>query len=472
METARRAKRGTYTAVGVMVLLLAVALFYAVTYQRARTTTAPSTTTTAVSYPLTSDWLTYHLDNLRDGDYSFLPPIASPSLKWKATFDGAVYSEPLVFDGSVFIATESDTVYSVSAATGAVEWTESLGTPAPLSTLLCGDIDPVGITGTPVIDPSANTLYVVAMEKGQGYTLFALNTSSGSVLWSERIDPPGFNFTVEQERGALTLYDGVVYVPFGGFAGDCGQYHGWVVGYPANGTSATLDYQVPSGREAGIWTPGGVVVSTSGKLYLATGNSASRTVFDYGEADIELRPNLTVVSYFAPQDWVVLNDNDLDLGSLPPVLLSDGLLFQIGKQGIGFLLNSTALGGVGGQLYSANICGNGFGSWGAEAFYNDSVYVPCDNGMFAISVHGGASPSFGASWNDTGFNCGPPILAAGALWTIDVDNGTLLALNPETGATLFTASIGQQSSRFTTPSAGDGLLYAAAGDTVFAFSPQ
>ena len=168
-------------------------------------------------------WLTYHNNNGRDGYDTSLPNIDSPSLSWKTKVDGEVYAEPLFFDGAVYVATENDTVYALNVATGAVQWREPLGIPAnstkpPLACPPNGpNITPtIGITGTPVIDPASGTMYVVALINGTGYRMFALSVNTGEVRWSSAISPGGFDYLVQEQRGALALANGVVYVPFGG----------------------------------------------------------------------------------------------------------------------------------------------------------------------------------------------------------------------------------------------------------------
>jgi len=82
--------------------------------------------------------------------------------KWSVPVDGLLYAAPLLAAGRVFAATESDTVYAFDAATGGLAWQRHLADPMRGSQLPCGNIDPTGITGTPVIDPAGSTLYVVA----------------------------------------------------------------------------------------------------------------------------------------------------------------------------------------------------------------------------------------------------------------------------------------------------------------------
>ncbi len=109
--------------------------------------------------------------------------------------DGQLYGEPLALGDLVYVATEDDIVYALSAATGAIAWSARLGTPVPSKLLPCSNINPiVGITGTPVIDPARREIFVVADELKNGrptHVLTGLNTASGQVELSQDVDPPG-----------------------------------------------------------------------------------------------------------------------------------------------------------------------------------------------------------------------------------------------------------------------------------------
>jgi len=237
----------------------------------------------------------YHGDLIHNGYDPDEPTYQSlaPTLAWNSpTLNGASYGEPLVYGGLVYAVTENNSVYALSVTTGQIVWRENLGTPVPGNTLPCGDIDPSGITGTPVIDPNAGEIFVVAyLYPPQHHVLFALNLRTGSVVFQRIVDPPGVDPSVEQERGALSLANNTVYIPFGGLAGDCAQYHGYVLGVHEDNSSATLSYAVPSQREAGIWAPSGISIDSTG-VYAATGNSASNPAFDFGNAVIHLSFNL------------------------------------------------------------------------------------------------------------------------------------------------------------------------------------
>ena len=432
--------------------------------------------TSSSSLSVSGDWLTYHGSNLRDGTDVTLPGVGSLSVAWKSAVDAPVYAEPLAFAGSVFVATENDTVYSISATSGAVQWSQHLGTPADslAAPYACQgnhpDIEPtIGITGTPVIDPASDTIYVAALLNESGYGLYAINANTGQVRWELPIAPAGFGFVAEEQRGALAFANGLVYVPFGGYSWDCALASGWIVALSSNGNGTEYSYKVPAQAEADIWAPEGLSVDGSGFVYAVTADSLSTTPpFDYGEAVLKLTSHLSLVSYFGASNWETLNANDLDLGNTGATLLPGNLIFSIGKEGVGYLLNSSDLGGIGGQLYSSSVCSGG--AWGSTAFASGIIYVPCGNGLHALAVQGGAQPTFKSIWNCSGFFAGPPIVAAGAVWTFDIYNGTLFALNPQSGSTVTNISLGSVGfvEHFTTPSVGGGLLLFAADETIYA----
>jgi outer membrane protein assembly factor BamB len=373
------------------------------------------------------------------------------------------YAEPLIYKGLVFVATENDSVYALNDTTGAVVWRTHIGTPVQGSSLPCGNISPSGITGTPVIDTGTDTIYVVAFESpATMHYLVALSITDGKVVFSHSADPPGADPRVQQERGALSLGNGMVYVPYGGLDGDCGQYHGWVAGINTDGSGSMVSYQVPTGREGGIWAPSGGVTDSTGNLFFATGNGASSNNFDHGNAVVKLSPTLQELDYFAPSNWLQLNNGDTDLGSVGPLLVGHNQIFQIGKEGVGYLLDATNLGGIGGQVYSGDVCSS---VYGGTATAGSTVFVPCTDGLVALSL----SPnSFQVLWRSPGFPSGPPIVTGNVVWALDTSSGTLHGYDVKTGTSLFSLSTGSVT-RFTTPATGDGQVFVAAGSKIFAF---
>lgn len=197
-------------------------------------TSAPgSPTGRPTSSPVTpspADWPVYHRDPARTGNDPAFPAFAgSLTRAWSTPLDGAVYAEPLVVGARLIAATEGDTVYALDPATGGVSWRRNLGHPVPLAKLPCGNIDPLGITGTPAYDPESGSLFVVAEVNGPRHVLFALDAADGTVRWSRGIDLLGDDPTTHQQRAALAIGNGFVYVGMGGLAGDCGQYVGELI---------------------------------------------------------------------------------------------------------------------------------------------------------------------------------------------------------------------------------------------------
>src|ERR1700730_18534581 len=184
-----------------------------------------------------SGWSAYHHDGQRTGVDPTQGTAASVSVGWTSpALDGKVYAEPLVDNGHVIVATEGNTVYSLNAGDGTIAWSQNLGPPVVPTGFPCGDIDPIGITGTPVIDTTNRIVYAVAFLAAPHHELFALSLGTGAVLWHRTIDAPGADPQVHNQRGALALSRGYAYVPFGGRAGDCGQYQGRVGASPVGGT--------------------------------------------------------------------------------------------------------------------------------------------------------------------------------------------------------------------------------------------
>ena len=226
----------------------------------------PEPTATSSSRPGTAapegvgptDWPTYGHDNARSGVAPQMSPVGGTlHMAWRVELDGAVYGQPLVIGNQVIAATENDTVYALSAQDGQVLWSVSLGRPMPRSELPCGNIDPLGITGTAAYDPDTGLVFVVAETADARHTLAGIDLASGAVVLRRPIPPPQGAEVAHQQRAALTVLDGWVYVAYGGLAGDCGDYVGSVVAAPTVGTGPLRSYAVPTTREGGIWAPSG-----------------------------------------------------------------------------------------------------------------------------------------------------------------------------------------------------------------------
>ncbi|HWC39934.1 MAG TPA: PQQ-binding-like beta-propeller repeat protein [Acidimicrobiales bacterium] len=428
---------------------------------------APSSTVAGPAPALPGgDWPTYQRDGARSGVDPAAPAFATPARRWSTSIDGDVYAQPLTVGDRVVVATEHDTVVAVQAGTGRVQWSTTLGQPVPGGDLPCGNIDPSGITGTPVIDAAAGTVWVVAFVQPGQHVLAALDLGTGAVRARTVIDPQGSDPRVEQQRGALTLSGGRVYVPFGGLYGDCGAYHGYLVGVDTRSPSSSpLVYQVPAQREAAVWAPGGAALAADGTLLIATGNGGA-TTYDGGNSVIRLSPDLHQLDSFTPTNAPQLAATDTDLGSTAPLQVGGGLVFQIGKEGVGYLLRADRLGGVGGQAYSAQVCGSVLG---ATTYASPLIIVPCEDGLVALRVSSGGQPGFTVAWRDSTLRAGPTIVADRTAWAMDRDAGDLVALDVTTGAVRARVHLGR-SNHFASAASGGGQVYAAAGGQLVALA--
>jgi outer membrane protein assembly factor BamB len=430
-------------------------------------TSAASKASGAVGLVGTADWSTYYHRNDRSG-FSLDGPVSPSSVRqqWRsAVLDGQVYAQPLVVGDRVIVATENDSVYSLRVGDGSVAWRNHLGSPVPGSSLPCGNIDPVGITSTPVVDTRANRLYAVGLVRPLHYLLFDLDLTTGRLIASRDV-AGGAAPAVSNQRGALALTGGKVFVPYGGRTGDCGDYHGHIVSVAvsATGLGAVHSYTLPTQRQGGFWAPPGPVIASDGSLYITSGNSSSTSTYDYGNSVVHLSATLRLLDSFAPTNWRILNAGDLDLGSTSPVLLPDARVFQVGKSGVGYLLDAAHLGGIGGQLSSRTVC-RGSSAFGGVAHDRDRLFVPCSTGIVAVTVRGN---TFRVAWNTPISDPGPPIVTPNAIWSVANPAGHVVALDPASGALLATLPIGTTPSHFTSPAAGDGRIFIAAGQQLFA----
>ena len=409
-------------------------------------------------------WTTYHHDPARTGVDVSSPPAGKLAQAWSHPVDGAIYAEPLVLGSVVYVATEQDTVYALDVRDGHERWARHLADPVEGAALPCGNIDPSGITGTPVIDVASRTIDVVAFESPAEHVLFALDLGDGSLVWRRPADPAGADPAVEQQRGALTIAGGRVEVPYGGLYGDCGDYHGWMVGFRTDGRGPVSSFRVPNEREAGIWAPPGATTAPDGSLLVATGNGTSSQAFADSDSVIRLRPTLAATDVFAPTNWAELNEGDLDLGTTSPAVVGAGLVFQVGKQGIGYLLRLDHLGGVGGQLHAGHVCRS---AYGGTAVVGSTVYVSCIDGLHAVQVHAGAEPSFSVTRAGSE-HVGPPIVSGGVVWTVGVE-GTLYGFDRTTGRLRYRFHLGEVATSFPRLAASAGRLFVPAGSSLVCY---
>lgn len=426
----------------------------AVTYTAPGTAGSYKVTATSVSSAGTSASMTvfvtdlagvttYHNDLARDGTNSQEYALTSASVT-TSTFgklftcpvDGAIYAQPLwvpnltvnaVMHNVVLVATQHDGLYAFDADTspcvqlwkanlidanhgaGAGESPVPSGATSFLVGKGFGDIAPeVGVTGTPVIDSSTNTLYVVAKSMNSAGTMFyqrlhAIDLTTGNEKFSgpanigSSITFPGtgdgdatvsFNPRQQNQRPGLALVNGVVYVAWASHE-DTLPYYGWVVGFSASSLAVVSVLNVsPNFQYGGIWMSGGApAADDANHIYLITGNatfdanSANPPNNDYGDSFLQLSSGLAVSSYFTPSDEVSDAANDADFGSGGSAVVLNlasasprHLVIGGGKDGTLYLLDGDSMGGMG-DSNARQYFNIGNSIYATGAFWNNNFYI-------------------------------------------------------------------------------------------------
>ncbi len=404
------------------------------------------------------DWATYHANAGRTG---VLPTFSSATTltgAWSRTLDGAVYASPIVHDGNVFVATEGGSIYSFTAS-GGLRWRTHMANPVRLGDLAtrgvnCGNIDPLGITGTPVFDPVTGRIFAVDETLVTGsvqHQLVAVNPTTGAVIARRLVQPPHGVAAAHQQRGALAVTGGHVLVTFGGLNGDCGNYVGAVVSIRTDMTGAQTSYSIPTSREGGIWTPPGPTVLADGSILVTDGNGASTTTYDGSDSVVHLSAGLRLLDRFSPSTWQADNAADLDLGSMGPAVTSNGYVVQSGKRGVTYVLRLSHLGGIRGQVSSVTGCR----AFGGAAVSGSTVFLPCTNGVQRADI--GSNGSIRVSWQSTGVP-GSPVIYGNSLLATAQSQGRLYLLDPTSGRTRASLFVGSLS-RFATPALDSGRAY-------------
>jgi hypothetical protein len=348
------------------------------------------------------------------------------------------------------------------------------------------------------------------------HLIYALSLDDGSTLdgWPVDVNTLGFggvtfDSTVQNQRGALLLNGGYLYVPYGGHAGDCGNYHGWVVAVPVSDPGSATAWATDA-LKGGIWAPAGL--SSDGvSVFAATGNTVGANQWMGGEAIIRLGPGATFsgdpADYFAPSNWQFLDATDLDLGGVAPLVVDvpgatpPQLIVALGKNGVAYLLDRNYLGGIGtgdgtnGEgLFSTKV------STGqprmAPASYSTAsgTYVVFSGGgspgvgcpgtpgdLVALRINPNNPPTLTVAWCASNHGWGSPIVTTTdgssnpIVWVIGAEGtNRLYAYNGETGETLFDGGGPDEQMtlvrHFSTPIAADGRIFVAADSQLYAFT--
>ena len=461
----------------------------------------------------------FHNQSSRDGFYidSAFTLSAAANLTRDLNFDGTilgnVYAQPLYIEGGtsgpmIITVTESNNVYALDAVDGSIIWQRNLGVPLSQDDLTCATVvDPVGITGTPIVDLDSRALFLDAMTTpDDGVTkkqlIFSLNLDTGDINPGWPVDVElmaqfkGMHFTAEiqLQRAALAIVRNILYVGYGSFS-DCGLYHGWLVGVPINDPTSVTAWAT-SALKGGIWGTGGVA-SDGTSPFVTTGNTTG-TIWGGGEAVIRFQPGPIFSDYWAPFNWLTLDNQDSDLGGSGPLLVDvpgatpSSLVVALGKDGNAYLVNRDDLGGIAAPVDSLQVSNGSIIQAAATYRTNQGTHVAFRASRHTLStfrITAPGPPTIVSDWSATRNNggCGSPFVTSTdgtndmIVWVIGTeDHGNpgdqrLHGYDGDTGAIIYGRGGANElmtGTHFysTTGITARGRIYVAGDNKVYAFA--
>ena len=431
-----------------------------------------------------------------------------------ASFTGNMWASPVYLEngpngkGVFFAVTTANDVYALDETTGAQVWTHNIGSSptsnASAGTTNCGNIHPLGILSTPVIDANARTIYVagaigttsitshevhaLSVDDGTEKSGWPINNStatSGSIT---------FDTVHENQRSALSLVNGVLYVAYGGHIGDCGAYHGWVIGITTSNPTMRGAWAT-GGQGEGIWQAGGLA-SDGTSVFTPTGNRTGGSGAHQDSEEVVRITGLgTRADAFYPSRWSTMDGQDADMSANSPVYITSPgpYVVQISKDGHLYLLDPANLGGQDGFKVDFTVASGAMAIHTAPAAYRTAMgthvvfstdsgaQCPSGGGKSVVSVliPAGNPPAPSVAWCVA--QSGPvtaPIAtttdgqANAIVWFMN--NGKLMGVDGDTGATVFgggssTCSGVQQ---WTSPIAANGHIVVGGNGHLCSWSPQ
>jgi PQQ enzyme repeat len=401
----------------------------------------------------------FHNHDSRDGLYvdSAFTQSAAANLTRDINFDGTivgnVYAQPLYIDNgpggraTIIAVTESNNVYALDALDGSVIWERNVGPAVSADDLICTKFDPMGITGTPIVDLASRALFLDAMTTPDGGTtkkhlIFSLNVDTGDINpgWPVDVEATatynGINFTaaIQQQRPALGIVGNILYVGYGSMR-DCSLWHGWLVGVPTDNPASVTAWAAATTtgtRGGAIWGVGGIA-SDGKNPFVITGNTlGTNGNWDGGEAVIRFQPGPIFsgdpADYWVPTNWQSLDQIDADLGASGPLLVDvpgatpSHLIVAMGKDRNAYLVNRDNLGGISQPVASAQVTSNTIlqaavtyrtkqGDYVAFRANNDGDTVLS---AFRITASNPPTIDIASGWNVTRANggCGSPFVTS------------------------------------------------------------
>jgi hypothetical protein len=432
------------------------------------------------------------------------------------TVSGNVFASPLYVDGNpgVFvIATENNQVSVLNETTGRPVWQRTYGQSVGRTGAGCGNITPLGITGTPVIDLAKRTIYfdtaVGTTTTITDHLIHAVSLDDGSERagWpvsTKAVSNGGerFNPILHNQRSALLLVNGILYVAYSGHLGDCGQYRGWVLGVDTNAPQNIRSFKTGGPRGGGIWGTGGPS-SDGTNIYVTTGNTFGASTWSGGEAVIRLQSGPVFSGqtrdFFTPTNWSSLDAADLDLGGSGALVLDvpaftpAQLVLAFGKDGNVFALDRNNLGGIGGQkavlrvmngqiINASAAVTTAAGTFVTMHGHRNATAVGCPTGSGDLATVKLSGTSIAMAWCANSGGQGSPIITTtddrgseAIVWTAGAaSTNKLHAWDAVTGAVVFNGGVDTFAAvrQLTSPIAVKGRIVVAGDNKVYAFKPR
>ena len=455
-----------------------------------------------------------HNNPSRDGVYidsAFTPSAAgnlTRDLNFDGTISGAVYAQPLYIEGGpngpmIIAVTESNNVYALHADTGLPIWSRTdIGAPVPNTP--CGGFFPTGITGTPVVDLTSRRLFFDALINGSPikHFIYSLDVDTGVTTpgWPVDVNATavynGINFvsTAQEERGGLALVNGIAYVCYSGYNGDCSVYHGWVVGVDINNPS-NVHAWATTATGGGIWGHGGVA-SDGTNMFVVTGNTMN-TGGNWmgGEAIIRLQAGPVwsgqPTDYWAPTNWFSLDNGDTDLGGVSATVVDvpgatpSQLVLALGKDGNAYLLNRSNLGGIALPVAQGSVGGINRGTSAVTYHTSQGTYIGFHNDVGAVRAYRITAtnpPTIVSAWSVSQNGRGSPWVTTTdgtnnmIVWYAATTSGgdqRLHAYDGDTGAVIYagggTNELMTGTRQWNTGMLARGRIYFGADNKIYAF---
>src|SRR3954447_20932203 len=428
-------------------------------------------------------------------------------LNFNGTISGNVYAQPLYIEGGpngpmIIAVTESNNVYALDATTGLPIWSRTdIG--SPVQSTPCGGFNPTGITGTPVVDLASRRVFFDALINGSPtkHLIYSLDVDTGVTTpgWPVDVNATasynGMNFvsTAQEERGGLALVNGIVYVSYSGYLGDCGNYHGWVVGVNINNPSSVGGWATTA-IGGGIWGHGGVT-SDGTNMFVVTGNTFN-TGGNWmgGEAIIRLQAGPIFngppsnENYWVPTNWFNLDNGDTDLGGVSAMLIDvpgatpSQLVLALGKDGNAYLLNRNNLGGIAAPVAQLSVDGVIRGQSSATYHTSQGTYFVFrgSNEIKAYKITATSPPTIVFAWSASQNGQGSPWVTTtdgtnnAIVWVVGAQGDMRLhGYNGDTGAVVYAGGGANElmtgTRKWNSGIAARGSIYVANDNKVYAF---